>query len=200
MSVLLESDVDPDPVAQFRAWYAEAETAERQPDAMALATSTPDGRPSVRMVLLKSVDDRGLVFATNVESAKGVELAANPPAALAFHWVALHRQVRASGAVERCSYDESDAIWDARPRGARLAALASRQSEVIPDRDHLERAFADMGERYPGEEILRPAFWGGYRLVPETWEFWQGRENRLHDRLRYDRDGAGGWRVVRLAP
>jgi pyridoxamine 5'-phosphate oxidase len=197
---LLEGEVDPDPVDQFRAWYAEAEAAEPQPDAMALATSTPDGRPSVRMVLLKSVDSRGLAFVTNYESAKARDLAGNPVASLAFHWVALHRQVRASGSVERCSDDESDAIWDARPRGARLAALASRQSEVIPDREHLEGAFAEMAERFPGDEIPRPASWGGYRLVPEAWEFWQGRENRLHDRLRYDPDGAGGWRIVRLAP
>jgi len=198
--MLHERDLDPDPVAQFRAWYAEAEGAERQPDAMALATASLDGRPAVRMVLLKSVDERGLVFATNFDSPKGRDLAVNARAEVAFHWVALHRQVRVSGLVRQCSDAESDAIWNARPRGARLAALASRQSEVIPDRAHLERTFEEMGERYPGEEVPRPHWWGGYRLVPNEWEFWQGQENRLHDRLRYQPHGAGGWRIVRLAP
>lgn len=201
MEGLHERDVAADPVEQFRAWFAEAEAGERQPDAMALATATRDGSPSVRMVLLKSVDARGLVFGTNSDSRKGAELDDNPRAALAFQWVGLHRQVRAEGRVERCTDEESDAIWNARPREARLAAAASRQSREIADREELERAFAELAERFPGEDVPRPAWWGGYRLVPDAWEFWQGRDHRLHDRLRYEPDDQGaGWRVVRLAP
>jgi len=200
MDGLHERDVDADPVVQFRRWFDEARDAERQPDAMALATATPDGVPSVRMVLVKSVDERGLSFATNFDSRKGAELAANPRGAVTFHWVALHRQVRAEGRVERCTDEESDAIWRARPREARLAAAASRQSQPIPDRETLERAFAELDARYPGDEVPRPASWGGYRLVPDAWEFWQGRDHRLHDRLRYTRHPAGAWTVARLAP
>jgi pyridoxamine 5'-phosphate oxidase len=200
MDGLNERDLAADPVEQFRRWFTEAREAERQPDAMALATATPDGAPSVRMVLVKTFDHRGLTFATNYESQKGRELEANPRAAAAFHWVALHRQVRVNGRIDRCSEEESDAIWNARPRGARLAAAASRQSEPIPDRAALERAFQEMDRRHPGQDVPRPAWWGGYRLVPEAWEFWQGQENRLHDRLRYEADGQGGWRLVRLAP
>jgi pyridoxamine 5'-phosphate oxidase len=200
MADLDERDAAPDPLEQFRRWFADARASERQPDAMALATASPDGSPSVRMVLVKSYDERGLSFGTNFGSQKGRELESNPRAAVTFHWVELHRQVRASGRVERCSDEESDAIWAARPRGARLAAAASRQSEPIADRDALVRAFAEMDARHPGEDVPRPAFWGGYRLVPDAWEFWQGQENRLHDRLRYEPDGTGGWRIVRLAP
>jgi pyridoxamine 5'-phosphate oxidase len=200
MDGLHERDLAADPVEQFRAWFAEAEASERQPDAMALATAAPDGVPSVRMVLLKSVDDRGLTFGTNYQSRKGAELDDNPRAALAFHWVGLHRQVRAEGRVERTTGEESDAIWNARPREARLAAAASRQSHELADREELERAFAQLAERFSGEDVPRPDWWGGYRLVPDAWEFWQGRDHRLHDRLRYEPDVAGGWRVVRLAP
>ncbi|HEX9374619.1 MAG TPA: pyridoxamine 5'-phosphate oxidase [Actinomycetota bacterium] len=200
MAVLHERDLDPDPVAQFHRWFDEAREAERQPDAMALATASPDGEPSVRMVLLKRADHRGLTFGTNFGSSKGRDLSANPRAAVAFHWVALHRQVRAWGTVERCADEESDVIWEARPRGARLAAASSRQSESLPDRDALERAYAEAAERYPGDDVPRPPWWGGYLLVPAGWEFWQGQENRLHDRVRYDPDGAGGWRITRLAP
>ncbi len=200
MGSLLERDVSPDPLVQFRRWYDEALAAERQADAMALATASPDAAPSVRMVLVKSFDERGLTFGTNFGSQKGREVDANPRASVAFHWVALHRQVRVAGRIERCPDEESDAIWNARPRGARLAAAASRQSEPISDRTVLERAFADMDARYPGDDVPRPASWGGYLLVPGAWEFWQGQENRIHDRLRYEQDGAGGWRIVRLAP
>jgi len=201
MDGLHERDVAADPVGQFRAWFGEAreQLEERQPDAMALATATRDGVPSVRMVLLKSVDERGLVFATNFDSRKGRELDDNPRAAVTFHWVTLHRAVRVEGRVERCTEAESDAIWNARPREARLSAAASEQSRPIPDRETLERAFAELDERYPGD-VPRPSSWGGYRLVPDAWEFWQGRDHRLHDRLRYEPDGAGGWTFTRLAP
>jgi pyridoxamine 5'-phosphate oxidase len=200
MEGLHERDVAADPVEQFLAWFAEAGESERQPDAMALATATRDGAPSVRMVLLKSADERGLSFGTNLSSRKGHELDDNPRAAVTFHWVGRHRQVRAAGRVERLPDAESDAIWDARPRGARLAAAASRQSEPVADREALEHAYAEMDARFPGENVPRPSSWGGYRLVPDEWEFWQGRDNRLHDRLRYEPNGEGGWRVVRLSP
>ena len=200
MDGLHERDAPADPVEQFRAWFSRALQTDRQADAMALATATGDGTPSVRMVLLKSVDERGLVFGTNFESRKGRELDDNPRAAVTFHWVVLHRQVRAEGRVERCADEESDAIWNARPREARLAAAASRQSEPIPDRETLERAFAELDARHPRDDVPRPAFWGGYRLVPDAWEFWQGRDHRLHDRFRYARDAAGIWTIARLAP
>jgi pyridoxamine 5'-phosphate oxidase len=200
MEGLHERDVAADPVEQFLAWFADAGESERQPDAMALATATRDGAPSVRMVLLKSADERGLSFGTNFDSRKGHELDDNPRAAVTFHWVGRHRQVRAEGRVERLPDAESDAIWDARPRGARLAAAASRQSEPVADREALEHAYAEMDARFPGENVPRPPSWGGYRLVPDEWEFWQGRDNRLHDRLRYESNGEGGWRVVRLSP
>jgi len=195
-----ERDLAVDPLDRFRAWFEKAKRSERQPDAMALATATPDGVPSVRMVLLKSADERGLVFATNFDSRKGRELGANPHAAVTFHWVTLHRAVRVEGRVERCSEAESDAIWNARPREARLAAAVSEQSRPIPDRETLERAFAELDARSPGDDVPRPASWGGYRLVPLAWELWQGRDHRLHDRLRFESDGSGGWAVTRLAP
>ncbi len=200
MAVLHERDLDADPVAQFHRWFDQARETERQPDAMALATASLDGAPSVRMVLLKGADDRGVTFGSNFDSAKGRDLGTNPRAALVFHWVGLHRQVRVWGPVERCSEEDSDDVWNARPRGARLAASASRQSSELSGRDALERAFEEMAERYPGDDVPRPPWWGGYRLVPAGWEFWQGQENRLHDRLRYDPDGAVGWRITRLAP
>ncbi len=197
-----ERDGTADPVERFRAWFGEARDheGERLPDAMALATATPEAVPSVRMVLMKSIDERGLMFATNFDSRKGRELDDNPRAAATFHWVILHRAVRVEGRVERCTEAESDAIWNARPREARLAAAASDQSRPIPDRETLERAFAELDQRYPGDEVPRPATWGGYRLVPDVWEFWQGRDHRLHDRFRFVRDRTGAWTVARLAP
>jgi pyridoxamine 5'-phosphate oxidase len=200
MDGLHERDQPADPLERFRVWFEAAEGSERQPDAMALATATLEGVPSVRMVLLKSADERGLVFATNFDSRKGCELAANPNAAVTFHWATLHQAVRVEGRVERCTEAESDAIWSSRPREARLAAAASEQSRPIPDRETLERAFAELDERYPGDDVPRPATWGGYRLVPDAWEFWRGRDHRLHDRLRLTRDRAGGWTITRLAP
>jgi pyridoxamine 5'-phosphate oxidase len=193
-----ESDVDPDPLRQFAAWFEEAGAAGvRAPEATALATATGDGRPSVRMVLLKGFDERGFVFFTGYESRKSAELAANPRAALLFYWDPLGRQVRIEGPVERVAEAESDAYFASRPRGAQISASVSPQSRVVESRASLEALAAELEAR--GGELPRPATWGGFRLTPETYEFWQHRANRLHDRLRYSRDGAG-WKIDRLAP
>jgi pyridoxamine 5'-phosphate oxidase len=198
---LHERELDPDPLAQFRIWLAEAEaTGMRAPEAMALATATPDGAPSVRMVLLKEAGPRGFAFYTNLESRKGGELAANPNAALLFHWDPLGRQVRVEGPVERLPESESAAYFATRPRGSRLAAWASPQSRELAGRDELERAVAAAAARFEGADVPLPPHWGGYVLVPERYEFWQHREDRLHDRIRYAPDGAGGWDLTRLAP
>ena|SRR2546421_6912048 len=191
---LRREDLHGDPAEQFRAWFAEAAELDA-PEACAVATASREGRPSVRMVLLKSFDERGFVFATGYESRKGRELAENPRAALLFHWHPLGRQVRVEGAVERVSPEESDAIFDARPRAARVSALASRQSEPIASREELE---ARVHELEAGD-VARPAWWGGYRVVPDAFEFWQHRANRLHIRFAYLREG-GGWRIVQLQP
>ena len=184
-----------------RRWYEEA-VAEGlfEPDAMALATASPDGMPSVRIVLLKGIDERGLRFFTNYGSRKGRELDANPRAAVTIHWATLHRAVRAEGAVERLTEEESDAYFASRGRESRLGAWASRQGTPIPDRSVLEAAFADASERYPGNDVPRPEYWGGYRLVPEAVELWQGRPNRLHDREHFLRGPDGSWRAERLSP
>ena len=186
---------DPDPLRQFEAWFAEAQRAGvRVPEAMAVATATSDGAPSARMVLLKEVDERGFVFFTNYESRKGVELEANPRAALLFHWQSPGRQVRVEGAVERVSAAESDKYFSSRPVGSRLGAIASKQSRPLADREELERAVEALPDDAP-----RPEWWGGYRVRPERYEFWQHRENRLHDRFLYERDGEA-WRIQRLSP
>jgi pyridoxamine 5'-phosphate oxidase len=200
MSELWESAVDPDPLEQFRRWYAEAEGAEiRAPQAMALATSTADGAPSVRMVLLKGADERGFVFFTGYVSRKAGELDANPRAALLFHWESLGRQVRVEGHVERVAGQESDAYFATRPRGAQLAAAASRQSSVLGDRAEIDTRVEELAHEHEGSDVRRPEHWGGYRLVPEAYEFWQHRDDRLHDRLRYRRTN-GDWVVERLSP
>ena len=193
-----ESDVDPDPLRQFAAWFEEAGAAGvRAREATALATAAADGRPSVRMVLLKGFDERGFVFFTGYESRKGAELAANPRAALLFYWDPLGRQVRIEGVVERISGAESDAYFASRPRGAQISASVSPQSRVVESRASLEAAAARLQAR--GGELPRPSAWGGFRLAPETYEFWQHRSNRLHDRLRYRHDG-GRWKIERLGP
>ena len=196
---LREGDVDPDPLVQFDRWFAAATPLVRMPEAMALATAGPDGRPSVRMVLLKAHGPDGFVFHTNYTSQKGAELAANPHSALLFHWDPLGRQVRIEGDVAPLDGAESDAYFATRPRGAQLAAHASAQSETVADRAALDAAVREAEARFAGREVPRPAGWGGYRLTPSVFEFWQNREDRLHDRLRYRRDGRG-WLLERLQP
>ena len=194
-----ETDVDPDPIVEFGRWFALAgEAGEPQPNAMALATVTAAGEPAVRMVLLHRVDADGFVFFTNYESDKGRDLAAHPRAALAFYWPRLHRQVRVTGAVAPTSRSESEAYWAQRPYGSRISASASAQSRPIPDRGVLAAEVERLEALHPAEPPL-PGFWGGYRVVPGAIELWQGRRNRLHDRLRYVRTAAG-WRMERLAP
>ena len=197
---LQEPDVDPDPVEQFRRWFDEALAANlREPNAMTVATATPDGRPSARVVLLKGFDERGFVFYTNYEGRKGRELEENPYAALLFYWGELERQVRIEGPVSRVSGEDSDAYYASRPRGSRLGALASEQSRVVGSREVLEGRIGSLEAEYEGSDVPRPAFWGGYRVEPGVVEFWQGRENRLHDRIVYRR-GDGDWRIERLQP
>jgi pyridoxamine 5'-phosphate oxidase len=197
---LLEADVDPDPLRQFERWFEEARDAGiRAPHAMTLATASADGLPSARVVLMKDFGERGFVFYTGYESRKGRDLAQNPRAALLFHWDPLGRQVRIEGPVERVSRAESEAYFRSRPRGARLGAAASRQSEPIASREALEARVAALAERLGETDPPLPEWWGGFRVAPESFEFWQHREDRLHDRLRYRRDGRA-WIIERLAP
>jgi pyridoxamine 5'-phosphate oxidase len=197
---LAEADVDHDPVVQFGRWFEQSEQAGLlEPTAMTLATATPDGRPSARMVLLRGFDERGFCFYTNYESRKGIELAANPRAALVFWWGELERQVRIEGPVTPTSRAESEAYFHSRPPGSQLSAAASPQSRVIADRAALERRVAELAAGAADGQVPLPEFWGGYRLTHEVVEFWQGRPNRLHDRLRYRRAG-DGWKIERLAP
>ena len=197
---LREEDADPDPLRQFAAWYAEAEESGlRAPEAVAVATATPEGHPSVRMVLMKQYDERGFVFFTNYESRKGQELLANPRAALLFHWDALGRQVRIEGPTERVGAEESAQYVRSRPRGSQLSALASPQSRPVESRAELERLVAELAELSEDGELPLPEHWGGIRVRPELYEFWQHREDRLHDRLVYTPDG-DRWAIARLAP
>lgn len=196
---LREIDADPDPIEQFRKWFDEALAANLyEPNAMTLATATSNGRPSARVVLLKGYDERGFVFYTNYEGRKGRELEENPRCALVFYWGELERQVRIEGRASRVS-EESNAYYRSRPRGSQLGAWASEQSRLVKDRGILEERLRELEAEYEGREIPRPPFWGGYRVEPEAIEFWQGRENRLHDRLLYRRL-SGGWEIERLSP
>ena len=198
---LNESDLAADPFVQFQIWFDQAVAAGLpQPNAMTLATATPGGQPSARMVLLKGLDQQGFVFFTNYESRKAGELEANPRAALVFFWVEFHRQVRVEGHVARVTARESDEYFASRPPGSQIGAIASPQSQVIAGRAPLEARVSELEALYAGREVPRPPFWGGYRLTPATIEFWQGRPNRLHDRLRYRRDDASAWLIERLAP
>ena len=196
-------DLAPEPIAQIERWLAGwVEVAPNEPAAMVLVTADAAGRPSARNVLLRTLDARGLTFFTSYVSRKARDLADNPQATALFSWVPLLRQIEVGGTVVRTDEVESDAYWMTRPRGSQLAAWASEQSSVLPDRAVLEESFVDAAARFEGIEVPRPADWGGFRLVPDTVEFWQGRPNRLHDRLRYQRpDGAPDtWEVVRLSP
>lgn len=197
---LTEADLGPDPIVRFVAWLEEARLAGIGfPEAAALATADAEGRPAVRHVLVKIVDERGFTFFTNRESRKGRHLAENPNAALAFSWRETDRQVCVTGRASPVDDRESDAYFRSRPREARLGAWASRQSRPVGSRDELDAAFAEVDARFPGEDIPLPPHWGGYRLEPETIEFWKGREHRLHDRFRYTREG-DAWRLERLWP
>ena len=190
-----------DPLEHVQIWYAAAVDAGlAEPNAMALATATPDGAPSVRFVLLKGIDERGVEFFTNYESRKGAELAANPRAAVALYWQPLQRQVRVEGRVEVLSAAESDSYFASRPRGSRIGAWASAQSRPIPDRTWLEARVAETERRFGDGDVPRPPYWGGYRLVPHALELWEGRPNRLHDRTRFERAPDGAWRAQRLSP
>jgi len=198
---LCERDVDPDPFRQFAVWFVQASgSGVRLPEAAALATATPGGAPSVRMVLVKETGPRGFAFYSNFDSRKGRELAANPRAALLFYWDPLGRQVRIDGEVKRMREDESTAYIRSRPRASQLSALASPQSQTIPGREWLEERVAELVAAYDGAEVPLPEAWGGFRLLPGSFEFWQHREDRLHDRLLYTLADDGGWRLERLGP
>jgi pyridoxamine 5'-phosphate oxidase len=196
------ADVDADPFVQFRRWLDDAAAqGALQPEAMTVASADAAGRPSARMVLLRGLDDRGFTFFTNFTSRKAGELEGNPRAAIVFHWPAVLRQVRATGAVEQVSDAESDEYWATRPRGSQEGAWASEQSEVVADRATLEARVAEIEARFAGRDVPRPVVWGGYRVVPDEVEFWQHRDDRLHDRVRYRRDAVdGAWIVERLQP
>jgi pyridoxamine 5'-phosphate oxidase len=196
---LLERDVDQDPLRQFEAWFEEAGAAVRAPEAMVVATAAENGAPSARMVLLKGFDELGFVFYTGYDSRKGRELSTNPRAALLFYWDPLGRQVRVEGPIERTSREENARYFHSRPRASQIAALASEQSKTLESRGTLDVRVAELTAELDGREVPLPAAWGGFRLVPESYEFWQHREDRLHDRLRYRRSERG-WTIERLSP
>ena len=198
---LTRKNVDPNPFKQFEQWFQAAVEAEPiLPEAVSLATATREGKLSSRMVLLKDFDERGFVFYTNYESRKGIELAENPNAALVFYWRQLERQVCITGTVSKVSREESESYFRTRPRGSQIGALTSRQSQVVASREVLESQFQQWMAEYEGREIPLPSYWGGYRLSPDTIEFWQGRSDRLHDRFLYKRQSGGPWQLERLSP
>jgi pyridoxamine 5'-phosphate oxidase len=198
---LSEADLNPDPLRQFQKWFQQSfDAGVLEPNAGVLATATLSGRPSARTCLLKEVDERGFSFYTNYESRKAKELAENPQATFVFPWLALERQVIVAGAVTKLSQEESEAYFKVRPRGSRLGAWASKQSAVIGSRDELEERLCQLESQYPNDNIPIPTNWGGYLLVPDEIEFWQGRPNRLHDRLQYVKTSEGTWRIQRLSP
>lgn len=198
---LLEENASPDPFTQFERWFADAVDAKIDlPDAMTLATATKDGVPSARMVVLRGFDKKGFCFYTDYESQKGKELSENPHAALVFYWRELDRQVRSTGTVEKMSAEESDAYFASRPVSSQLAVRTERQSLVISGREHLTKNFQQAEQMYASDDIPRPPHWGGYRLVPNLFEFWQGCPSRLHDRLCYTRQPDGSWEMARLSP
>ncbi|AFZ58377.1 pyridoxamine 5'-phosphate oxidase [Anabaena cylindrica FACHB-243] len=198
---LNENQIDPNPFIQFKTWFDQATTAQLpEPNAMTLATCTPDGKPSARMVLLKDFDERGFVLFTNYNSHKGQELTANPHAALVFWWAELERQVRIVGTVEKISKEQSDGYFEMRSANSRLGAWASNQSEVIAGREVLERQLQEFQRKYENQEVPRPPHWGGFRVIPQEIEFWQGRSSRLHDRLLYTHLDHGSWKIERLSP
>ncbi|MBV8970489.1 MAG: pyridoxamine 5'-phosphate oxidase [Verrucomicrobia bacterium] len=199
---LRREQLSPDPFVQFRSWFEESVrvAGSDEPNAMTLATAGKDGRPSARVVLLKGYGPNGFVFFTNYESRKAQQLAGNPFAALSFYWPWLERQIQIEGTVDRVTREESEKYFNRRPKGSRLGAIASRQSEVIPSRELLERRLAELAATYVESEPPTPETWGGYRLAPDRFEFWQGRENRLHDRFCYVRTSENVWRIDRLSP
>ncbi|MBD2300346.1 pyridoxamine 5'-phosphate oxidase [Nostoc sp. FACHB-87] len=198
---LTETEVDPNPFIQFKKWFEQSLAAQLpEPNAMTLATATPDAKPAARMVLLKDFDERGFVFFTNYDSHKGQELAENPQAALVFWWAELERQVRICGHVEKVSEAESDKYFESRPPNSRLGAWVSHQSEVIESRELLEKRMELFQSKYENQEVPRPPHWGGLRVIPSEIEFWQGRPSRLHDRLLYTLLDDGSWKIERLSP
>ncbi|NEP00597.1 MAG: pyridoxamine 5'-phosphate oxidase [Symploca sp. SIO2E9] len=198
---LSEKDIHPNPFEQFQTWFEQALAAKLpEPNAMTIATATPEGKPFARMVLLKDYDERGFVFYTNYESRKGQHLQKNPWAALTFWWAQLERQIRITGQVEQVSPPESDRYFHSRPKASQIAAWASHQSQVISSRQVLEQRLQQLKDKYENQEIPRPPYWGGFRVIPQEIEFWQGRESRLHDRLLYRRQDDGAWDIQRLCP